>query len=362
MTFYEVVAQVLELLQREGRVSYRALKLQFTLDDDYLEGLKEELIEAKRVAVDEGGRVLAWVGPPAAVPPRGRAAGTAPERLEDTPASLTPIAYTPRHLAERILAEQATLEAQGAPDGERKTITALFADIKGSMVLLEDLHWLDRETEAWLNQLSERVATVRLLLLVNYRPEYRHAWGSKTYYTQLRLDSLGPEEAQELLTALVGDDGGERSGASLRDLKQVILAKTEGNPFFIEEIVQTLMEQGVLVRERGGGATLASSPLNRPLTAIQLPPTVQAVLTARIDRLPAEEKALLQTLAVVGKTFAWGLLARVMAQLEEELLGRLAHLRAAEFIELLALIYGWFTEGFDTADLREAKASLEELV
>ena len=139
MTFYEVLAQVLELLQREGRVSYRALKLQFNLADDYLEGLKEELIEAKRVAIDEGGKVLAWVGPQATVPARDKEAGTAPERLADPPAAPSPIAYTPRHLAERILAEQAALAAQGAPDGERKTITALFADIKGSMALLEDL-------------------------------------------------------------------------------------------------------------------------------------------------------------------------------------------------------------------------------
>src|SRR5437870_9699582 len=139
MTFYEVLAQVLELLQREGRVSYRALKLQFHLDDDYLEGLKEELSEAKRVAIDEGGRVLAWVGPPATVSPRGQEVGTTTEQSVDPPALPSPIAYTPRHLAERILAEQAALAAQGAPDGERKTITALFADIKGSMALLEDL-------------------------------------------------------------------------------------------------------------------------------------------------------------------------------------------------------------------------------
>src|SRR5215831_6318238 len=136
MTFYEVLAQVLDLLQREGRVFYRALKLQFNLDDDYLEGLKEELIEAKRVAIDEGGRVLAWVGPPAMVPPPGQEVGTATEQSIDPPATPSPIAYTPRHLAERILAEQAALKAQGAPDGERKTITALFADIKGSMALL----------------------------------------------------------------------------------------------------------------------------------------------------------------------------------------------------------------------------------
>src|SRR5207247_4439490 len=106
--------------------------------------------------------------------------------------------------------------------------------------IFEDLHWLDSETEAFLNFLSEGVATARILLLVNYRPEYRHEWGSKTYYTQLRLDPLGKEAAQELLTALLGDD------PALHLLKQFILAKTEGNPFFMEEIVQALVEQGVL--------------------------------------------------------------------------------------------------------------------
>jgi predicted ATPase len=93
-------------------------------------------------------------------------------------------------------------------------------------LLIEDLHWLDSETEAWVQQLSERVPTAPVLLLVNYRPEYQHAWGSKTYYTQLRLDPLGQAEADELLTALLGQDLG------LTALKQLILARTEGNPFF----------------------------------------------------------------------------------------------------------------------------------
>jgi class 3 adenylate cyclase/predicted ATPase len=200
------------------------------------------------------------------------------------------------------------------------------------LLLIEDLHWLDRETEAWLQILAERLATVRLLLLVNYRPEYQHVWGSKTYYTQLRLDPLGPAEAQELLTSLVGEEDGAHGGAALQALKHLILDKTEGNPFFIEEIVQGLVEQGVLVREGAGGEQPPVARLARPLAGIQLPPTVQAVLTARIDRLPAGEKALLQTLAVLGKTFSWSLLARIGAQPEEELLGRLAHLRAAEFV------------------------------
>jgi class 3 adenylate cyclase len=118
-----------ELLRRQGRVSYRALKLRLNLDDDYLEGLKEELIYAQQLASDEEGRVLVW---------KGQLEQRSASLPQETPVQ-RPIAYTPRHLAERILAEQQALEARGAPDGERKTITALFADIKGSMDLLENL-------------------------------------------------------------------------------------------------------------------------------------------------------------------------------------------------------------------------------
>src|SRR5712692_3854886 len=159
------------------------------------------------------------------------------------------------------------------------------------LLIFEDLHWLDNETQAFLSLLSESVATARILLLVNYRPEYRHDWGSKTFYTQLRLDPLGKEDAQELLTALLGD------GTALQPLKQFILEKTEGNPFFMEEIVQALREEGVLARPDAVGAHGV-----RPLpTALHIPTTVQGVLAARIDRLPPAEKELLQTLAVIGK-------------------------------------------------------------
>jgi len=657
MSFDEVLAQVVELLRRQGRVSYRALKLRFNLDDEYMEGLKEELIYAQQLASDEDGRVLVWKGQPeqkSAILP------------QETPLQ-RPMAYTPRHLAERILAEQQALEARGAPDGERKTITALFADIKGSMALLEDLdpedarqlidpalklmmeavhryegyvaqslgdgifalfgapiahedhaqralysalrmqeamrryadrvrlergvplqirlglntgevvvrsirtddlhtdyvpighatslaarlqslanpgsivvsastfrltdgffafnalgaaqikgvsepvpvyevvgvgplrtrlqvaarrglmqfvgrqrelelmqqaweqakrgqgqivaavgepgvgksrlcyefklqaqrdglvletfsvshgkaypylpliellktyfqltpqdddrrrreqvtgkvltldrhledtlpyvsalvgvaeatatlvqldpllrrrrtfeaitrlllreslnqpmlllvedlHWLDSETLAWLTLFSDRVASARLLLLVNYRPEFQHPWASKTYYSQLRLDPLGPEEARALLTALLGDS------SALQPLTPWILAKTAGNPFFMEEMVQTLVDQGVLRRGPAGGIQLVSPVTSGALAALQLPPTVQGVLAARIDRLPAEEKTLLQTLAVLGKEFAWSLLTQVTDQPDEELQRLLAHLQAEEFI------------------------------
>jgi hypothetical protein len=133
-------------------------------------------------------------------------------------------------------------------------------------------------------------------LLVNYRPEYRHQWGSKTYYTQLRLAPLRKEEAEEFLTALLGATGEAQQAAPLYALKQLILEKTEGTPFFMEEIVQTLFEDGVLARN--GTVKLAKS-----LNAVKVPATVQAILASRIDRLPPDEKELLQQLAVIVREF-----------------------------------------------------------
>src|SRR5712691_5467048 len=188
MTFDEVLTRVLDLLQRQGRVSYRALKRRFDLDDDYI----------------------------------------------------------------------------------------------------EDLHWIDTETQALLDSIIESLPTAPLLLLVNYRPEYQHGWGSKTFYTQLRLDPLPPTSAEELLQVLVGE------AASLAPLKRLLIERTAGNPFFLEESVRTLVEIQALVGERG------SYRLAQSLPTIQVPATVQAVLAARIDRLPSEEKRLLQTAAVIG--------------------------------------------------------------
>src|ERR1044071_6314551 len=114
------------------------------------------------------------------------------------------------------------------------------------MLIFEDLHWIDTETQGFLDVLSESIVSAKLLLLVNYRPEYRHEWGQKTYYTQLRLAPLGKAEAEEFLDALLGTPREAQLVAPLQDLKRLILEKTEGTPFFMEEIVQELVEQGVL--------------------------------------------------------------------------------------------------------------------
>jgi class 3 adenylate cyclase/tetratricopeptide (TPR) repeat protein len=187
------------------------------------------------------------------------------------------------------------------------------------IVEFEDLHWIDSETQALLNLLVDGIATARILLLVNYRPEYHHQWGNKTYYTQLRLDPLGKESAQELLTALMGDDD------STLPLKRLIVERTEGNPFFMEEIFQALVEQGVLARN---GAVKLVKPLNE----IRVPPTVQTILASRIDRLPAAEKQLIQTLAVLGGEFSSRLIKHLAGKADDETERMLSALQLAEFI------------------------------
>jgi predicted ATPase len=188
------------------------------------------------------------------------------------------------------------------------------------LLVFEDLHWIDAETQALFDSLVESLPTARLLLLVNYRPEYQHAWGSKTSYTQLRLDPLPPASADELLQALVGDD------PSLAPLTRLLIARTEGNPFFLEESVRTLVGAGALVGAPG------AYRLAQALPTIQVPATVQAVLAARIDRLSPEDKRLLQTAAVIGSEVPFPLL-QAIAELPEEVLHcGLDHLQAAELL------------------------------
>ena len=188
------------------------------------------------------------------------------------------------------------------------------------LLIFEDLHWIDAETQALLDLLVDSLPTAHLLLLVNYRPEYQHGWGSKTYYTQLRLDPLPPASADAFLEALLGNDPG------LAPLKQLLIARTEGNPFFLEESVRTLVETGALIGQPGAYC------LAQALPTIQVPATVQAVLAARIDRLPSEDKRLLQTAAVIGHEVSLPLL-RAIADVPEEALHRsLAQLQGAEFL------------------------------
>jgi class 3 adenylate cyclase len=194
------------------------------------------------------------------------------------------------------------------------------SQVQPLLLVFENLHWIDAETQAVLDRLIDSLPTARLLLLVNYRPEYQHGWGNKTYYTQLRLDPLPPASAEALLQGLLGDD------PCLVPLTRLLIERTEGNPFFLEESVRALVETGVLVGERG------AYRLAKSLESMQVPATVHAVLAARIDRLPPEEKRLLQTAAVIGTEVPFTLLQAIVELSEEELRRGLGHLQAAEFL------------------------------
>jgi tetratricopeptide (TPR) repeat protein len=195
-------------------------------------------------------------------------------------------------------------------ESQRQPILAVF----------EDLHWIDNETQAFLDGLIESLPLARFFLVVNYRPGYSHAWGDKTFYTQLRVEPLQQSRAEELLGHLLG------SNKDLAPLKAMLLARTEGNPFFAEESVRSLVETGFLVGEKG-----AYRPRLK-IDAIHIPNTVQNLLADRIDRLPLDEKRLLQTAAVIGVVVPFQLLRTVADIAEEELFRYLAHLQAAEFL------------------------------
>jgi AAA ATPase-like protein/adenylate/guanylate cyclase family protein len=186
------------------------------------------------------------------------------------------------------------------------------------LVISEDLHWIDGETQALLDALVESLGSARVLLLVNYRPQYQHGWGSRTFYEQVRLDALPPESAETLLEALLGDD------PSVAPVKRLLVRR--GNPFFLEESVRTLVETGVLAGDRGRYRLVKS------VDAIQVPATVQAILAARIDRLPAEDKRLLQVASVIGKDVPRALLEAVAAPEGLDLHHCLADLQAAELV------------------------------
>ena len=215
------------------------------------------------------------------------------------------------------------------------------------VLIFEDLHWIDGETQALLDLLADSIANAGVLLLVNYRPEYRHEWGNKSYYSQLRLNALDRQSTGQMLDTLLtaplahlivgggskgegsdpgaGIDQSEIAAADLAPLKRLIIEKTEGNPFFVEEMLQALFDEGALVRN-------GLVRLVRPLSQLRLPPTVQGILAARIDGQQREHKQLLQTLAVIGKESRLGLIRHVVPTAEAQLQRMLADLQAGEFI------------------------------
>ena len=188
------------------------------------------------------------------------------------------------------------------------------------LLVFEDIQWIDSETQMLLDSLVESLQSARILLLVNFRPEYEHNWTKKTYCTQFRIGPLPSASGEELLEALLGSE------PALRPLKRLLIERTEGSPFFLEESVRTLIETRVLVGER------SAYRLARTADRVQVPATVQAVLAARIDRLSPQDKRVLQMAAVVGTDVSFALLQAIAEMPDEALRRGLDHLQAAEFV------------------------------
>ena len=222
--------------------------------------------------------------------------------------------------------EEMSWQALDPAERRQRTVDAvkrlLFRESRNQplLIVFEDLHWIDAETQGLLDSLVESLPSARLLLLVSYRPEFDHKWGGKTFYTQVRLDPLPSEGSRELLKGLIGED------ATVASLESVLIERTEGNPFFLEETVRSLVETGALTGERG------AYRLATALTDVQIPATVQAILGARIDRLAPDTKRLLQSAAVIGKDVPFALLATVVDEPEDDLRRGLVDLRAGEFL------------------------------
>ncbi len=219
------------------------------------------------------------------------------------------------------------LPAQMSPEARQRALFGVVrhlvearAGAGPGVLLVEDLHWLDPGSEAFLENLVESLPGSRTLLVVNFRPEYHAAWTQKSYYQQLPLLPLGAEAIAELTRDLLGDD------PSLDGLDDLLAGRTGGNPFFIEEAVQALVESGALAGERG------AYRLTRSVDEIAIPATVQAVLAARIDRLPQREKTVLQSASVIGHEFGEPVLRVVTGLPEHELAESLGMLRDAELV------------------------------
>ena len=192
-------------------------------------------------------------------------------------------------------------------------------------VAIEDAHWIDDETEAVLDALVESAPLSRLLILVSYRPEWHHGWASKTYYSQVRVNPLPAAGASALLDALLG------RAPELAAVRQLLIERTEGNPFFLEESVRNLVEHRVLAGERG-----AYRPDKTPSVA-HIPESVHAALAARIDRLSPEDKQVLQAASAIGKDVPRRLLAAAAGVAEGELRAGLGRLQERELLHEIRL-------------------------
>ncbi|HMA85864.1 MAG TPA: adenylate/guanylate cyclase domain-containing protein [Desulfosalsimonadaceae bacterium] len=193
------------------------------------------------------------------------------------------------------------------------------SEIKPLVIVIEDLHWMDKISGELLQHLIDSLHSTRIMLILLYRPEYIHQWGSKSYYTKIGLDQLGSVSSGELVQAILED------GKPVPELKDLVLSKAGGNPLFVEEITHSLMENG-FIRKRNKDYVLT-----RKASEIQVPDTIQGIISARIDRVEESLKRIMQVASVIGREFAFRILQSITG-MKEDLKSCLLNLQGLEFI------------------------------
>ena len=190
---------------------------------------------------------------------------------------------------------------------------------KTLVLAIEDLHWIDKTSEEYLEYLIEWLANAKILLVLLYRPEYTHQWGSKSYYNRIGLDQLTAKSSTELVQAIL------EGGQVVPELRELILGRASGNPLYMEELTHTLLENGSI--QRKGNQYV----LSRKASEIQIPDTIQGIISARMDRLEDNLKRIMQVASVIGRDFAFRILQAITG-VREELKSYLLNLQGLEFI------------------------------
>ena len=201
-----------------------------------------------------------------------------------------------------------------------KRIVLKGSEIRPLIMAFEDLHWIDKSSEDQLKHLLESIPGARVLLIFTYRPEFVHTWGAKSYHSQVMLNRLSNRESLMMVSHLLGTQELDR------DLEEFILEKTEGIPFFIEELIKSLKDLKIITREDN------RYRITKDIKEVVIPATVQDVIMARVDSLPEGTKGLLQTASAVGRESSYDLIKRLTDLAEQELLSHLSVLKDAELL------------------------------
>ena len=201
-----------------------------------------------------------------------------------------------------------------------KQITLKGSEIRPLILAYEDLHWIDKSSEELLKYVLDSIPGARILLIFTYRPEFVHTWGAKSYHSQVNLNRLSNRESLIMVSHLLGTE------ELNNDLEEFILEKTEGVPFFIEELIKSLKDLKIIERENN------RYHITKDIKEVTIPATVQDVIMARVDSLPEGAKGLLQTVSVVGRESRYDLIKQVTGLTEEELLPHLSVLKDSELL------------------------------